>query len=85
MATRPGASRVGGGAFPEHDLPTTLVALTPGPRAPSPEVLRGRLLATDPPLVGRIEDDAFLLDPRTLADDEFKLVARVLADALATA
>jgi len=48
-------------------------------------VLRGRLLTTDPPLVGRIEDDAFLLDPRTLADDECKLVARVLADALATA
>ena len=85
VTTRPGASRVGGGAFPEHDLPTTLVALTPGPGAPSPEVLRGRLLATDPPLVGRIEDDAFLLDPRTLADDEYKLVARVLADALVTA
>jgi len=85
VTTRPGASRVGGGAFPEHDLPTTLVALTPGPGAPSPEVLRGRLLATDPPLVGRIEDDAFLLDPRTLADDEYKLVAQVLADALVTA
>lgn len=78
-----GASRVGGGAFPEHDLPTTLVALTPKPGAPSPEALRARLLETDPPLVGRIEDDAFLLDPRTLADDELKLVARVLEDALA--
>ncbi len=82
VAVIPGASRVGGGAFPEHDLPTTLVALTPAAGAPSPETLRARLLATDPPLVGRIEAGAFLLDPRTLADDEFTLVARVLREAL---
>ena len=82
VAAVPGASRVGGGAFPEHDLPTTLVALTPLGDAPSPDALRERLLATDPPLVGRIEDAAFLLDPRTLADDELRLVAAVLGQAL---
>jgi len=79
----PGASRVGGGAFPEHDLPTTLVSMTPLAGAPSPDALRERLLVTDPPLIGRIEGDAFLLDPRTLAGDELKLVARVLDAALA--
>jgi L-seryl-tRNA(Ser) seleniumtransferase len=79
----PGASRVGGGAFPEHDLPTTLVALSPLAGAPTPDALRERLLATDPPLVGRIEADAFVLDPRTLGDDELKLVAAVLDQALA--
>ena len=82
VSTISGASRVGGGAFPEHDLPTTLVALTGKPGAPSPEGLRRRLLATDPPLVGRIEADAFLLDPRTLADDELRLVATVLRQAV---
>jgi L-seryl-tRNA(Ser) seleniumtransferase len=82
VATCPGASRVGGGAFPEHDLPTTLVSLTPRPGAPSPEALRQRLLATDPPLVARIEEDALLLDPRTLADDELRLVGQVLRQAL---
>ncbi len=82
VRTRPGASRVGGGAFPERDLPTSLVALSPLAGAPSPDELRQRLLATDPPLVGRIEDDAFLLDPRTLADDELPLVAAVLRQAL---
>lgn len=80
----PGASRVGGGAFPERDLPTTLVALTPAPEAPSAETLRQRLLAADPPMVGRIENDAFLLDPRTLADDEFRLVGAILEQAAAT-
>lgn len=82
VKTVPGASRVGGGAFPEHDLPTTLVALTPLGDAPGPDELRRRLLATDPPLAARIEDDAFLLDPRTLLDDEFRLVAEVLRQAL---
>uniref|UniRef100_I2Q2R6 L-seryl-tRNA(Sec) selenium transferase n=1 Tax=Desulfovibrio sp. U5L TaxID=596152 RepID=I2Q2R6_9BACT len=84
VTTAAGASRVGGGAFPEHDLPTTLVALTPLSGAPSAEALRQRLLETEPPLVGRIEDNAFLLDPRTLADDELRLVATVLGQALET-
>ncbi len=82
VAVTPGASRVGGGAFPEHDLPTSLVDLTPRPNAPSPETLRLRLLSTEPPLVGRIENDTFRLDPRTLADDELRLVAAVLRQAV---
>ena len=32
--------------------------------------LASRLRAGDPPLLGRIEDDRLLLDPRTLTDDE---------------
>lgn len=78
----PGASRVGGGAYPERDLPTTLVALRPLAGAPSPDALRQRLLSAEPPLVARTQDDALLLDPRTLADDELKLVAAVLVQAL---
>jgi L-seryl-tRNA(Ser) seleniumtransferase len=81
VSTLPGASRVGGGAYPERDLPTTLVALRPLTGAPSPDALRQRLLAADPPLVARTQDDALLLDSRTLADDELKLVADVLAQA----
>ncbi|MFZ5812103.1 MAG: L-seryl-tRNA(Sec) selenium transferase [Thermodesulfobacteriota bacterium] len=82
-AVRPGTSRVGGGAFPEQDLPTTLVAVTPANPDISAACLRERLLATDPPMVARIEDDALCLDPRTLADDELALAAKVLAQALA--
>ena len=82
VTTLPGASRVGGGAFPERDLPTTLVALSPLPGAPSPNTLRERLLATEPPLIARTQDATLLLDVRTLADDELKLVAAVLRQAL---
>ena len=78
----PGASRVGGGAYPERDLPTSLVALAAIPGAPSPEALRRRLLATDPPLIARIEGEALLLDPRTLDEDELSLAADVLKQAV---
>ena len=79
----PGASRVGGGAFPEHDLPTTLVALSP--RSMTPENLRERLLRTDPPVIARIEREAFCLDPRTLDDANFPELVRTLALALGSA
>jgi L-seryl-tRNA(Ser) seleniumtransferase len=81
VGLRPGMSRVGGGAFPESDLPTSLVALTPlGGR--SVESLRTALLTTDPPLVGRVEEGALCLDPRTLASDEHSLVLSALRQAL---
>ncbi|MEF3697643.1 L-seryl-tRNA(Sec) selenium transferase [Desulfolutivibrio sp.] len=80
--TRPGASRVGGGAFPEEDLATTLVAITPTGAAVTADALRERLLAATPPLVARIEHDTLCLDPRTLADDELTVAAQALVQAL---
>jgi L-seryl-tRNA(Ser) seleniumtransferase len=73
-------SRAGGGAFPERDLPTNLVCLHPA--ACSAEHLKRRLLGADPPLIGRLEDDAFCLDPRTLDDKELPLVVRAVRQAL---
>ena len=84
-STVPGASRVGGGAFPERDLPTTLVRIEPRDAALGADALRQRLLGTDPPLVGRIEDGRFCLDPRTLDKTEFPLAAQSLGQALAQA
>ena len=81
IRTLSGASRVGGGASPEHDLPTTLVVLAPEVDL-EVDALREVLLETDPPLVGRIEHDSLCLDVRTLQPDEFKLVGPVLEQAL---
>jgi L-seryl-tRNA(Ser) seleniumtransferase len=78
---RPGASRTGGGAFPEYDLPTTLVCLESD--AITPDAAREALLHTEPPLVGRVENDALCLDPRTIDDGEFADVARVLTQVYA--
>lgn len=79
VGMKKGFSRVGGGSFPEYDLPGTMVTVSV--RGVPPEALRGALLDTDPPLVARIEDDEFLLDPRTLGSSELKLAARALEQA----
>jgi L-seryl-tRNA(Ser) seleniumtransferase len=81
-ALLPSASRVGGGAFPERDLPTTLVGLKPKAPGLTGDGLRERLLRTDPPVVGRIEADTFCLDPRTLEPEENRLVVAALGQAL---
>ena len=75
-----GESRVGGGAFPERGLPTTLVRVQPQ-RCSVPE-LKQRLLATEPPLIGRLEEDAFCLDVRTVQEHEVAALVRVLDTAL---
>lgn len=78
LELRPGFSRVGGGSFPERDLPTTLVALF----TPSAEHVRKALLRGEIPLMGRVEHDAFLLDPRTLSVEEFPEVVKTIYQAL---
>lgn len=80
---RQDVSRVGGGAFPQYDLPTTLVRLKP--LRCTPTALKTALLETVPPLIGRLEDDAFCLDPRTLDVREYPEVLRVLRQALTAA
>ncbi len=76
-ALLPGESAVGGGAFPGAVLPTTLVALDPGPLGAHGLALRLRL--GDPALVARVADGRVLLDPRTLADAEVDAACAALA------
>jgi L-seryl-tRNA(Ser) seleniumtransferase len=66
-----GSSAVGGGAFPESDLPTTLVTL----EVPSCEAFVERLRRHDPPILARTIDDRVAFDVRTLSDDELSIVA----------
>lgn len=73
-------SRVGGGTYPECGLPTTLVCLYP--EKITAQDLRFRLLKSEPPLIGRLEHEAFCLDPRTLKKSEFPKVVSSLCQAL---
>lgn len=75
-----GESRVGGGAFPERPLPTTLVRIEH--KKYSPDSLKKKLLCGNPPLLGRVEHDALHLDPRTLSDKELLEAAKAVAQAL---
>lgn len=63
-----GNSVVGGGAFPDARLPTTLVALDPAPH--TADELARRLRQGSPAVVARVEADRVLLDPRTLSDSD---------------
>ena len=48
----------------------------------SPQELRDRLLADSPVLIGRVENDAFCLDPRTLRDGDVPAAVALLKRAL---
>ena len=74
-------SRVGGGSFPEQGMKTTLVCIKP--LNCSATELKERLLSVDVPVVGRLEGEYFMLDPRTMDDAEFEITATMLAAALA--
>lgn len=63
-----GRSVAGAGSAPGVDLPTALVSISHP--AASSERLDAGLRASSPPVVARIEDDAVVLDLRTVRPDE---------------
>lgn len=69
-------SEAGGGSLPGVTLPTVVVAFGPHPDWPAHRLER-RFRLGDPPVVGRVKDDRFLLDFRTIRDEDLPaLVAR---------
>ena len=67
----PGESSVGGGAFPEASLPTSLVAMA----AESCEAMLDGLRAHTPPIIARAKDGRVIFDVRTMYDEDFPAVA----------
>jgi L-seryl-tRNA(Ser) seleniumtransferase len=57
-----GHSTIGGGSLPGAMLPTHLIAL----RHPDPDAFSAALRQHNPPVIGRIQDGRFLIDPRTV-------------------
>ncbi len=72
---------VGGGAMPLAELPGFAIAVTPN--RISLQQLTERLRRSVPPVIGRVQDDRLLLDPRTLLPGEEALLATALREALA--
>jgi L-seryl-tRNA(Ser) seleniumtransferase len=77
----PAESTVGGGSLPGERLPTTAVAITQRP-GHAADLLR-RLREHEPPVIGRIEQDRVLLDPRTVLPDEDDALIDAVVAALA--
>jgi L-seryl-tRNA(Ser) seleniumtransferase len=77
-AVIPGQSTVGGGSLPGETLPTFLLALT----THHPDATAARLRQANPPVVGRIQQERLLFDPRTvLPEQEEALLAAIVAGA----
>ena len=74
------ASRAGGGALPLLELPSKCLRVRV--QGLSPNQLEQRLRANSPPIIGRIEDDAYLMDARTIMEDEFSLIAKAFQSIL---
>ena len=75
-----GASQTGSGSLAGRDLPTYLVALRT--EKLSADELARRLRTAETPVVARIQDDAVVLDVRTIGVDEHQIVAEMLKQVL---
>jgi L-seryl-tRNA(Ser) seleniumtransferase len=76
IAVRVTGSRVGGGALPEEELESRAVVFEPRDRTVNE--LEKNLRMNPLPVIGRIEEDRYLLDMRTVADDEVPLIVNIL-------
>jgi len=76
-----GRSMVGGGSLPEEGLPTRVIAI-PAHGGRSVTELAQRLRLGQPPVIGRIEHDQLLLDPRTVAPEDDSALVEAVVTAL---
>ncbi len=70
------ASRAGGGSLPLFELPSKCVGLSISKMTAS--VIEKTLRGNNPPIIGRIEDDIFLMDMRTVQSDELAEIANAV-------
>lgn len=76
-----GCSLAGGGSLPETELPTSLLKIRADKL--SANELTYRLRQQRPALIGRIVDDCFAIDLRTVTLEEARLIPAILSEALA--
>jgi L-seryl-tRNA(Ser) seleniumtransferase len=80
VSIEPGIGRVGGGALPMGDLPGPRVAIHP--RDISAARLEQGLRLGSPPVITLVKEDAVLMDPRTLLDDQPSMIPGLVQEAL---
>jgi L-seryl-tRNA(Ser) seleniumtransferase len=75
-------SRVGGGALPLQELPTRCAGIEID--GISANGIERRMREHVPPVIGRIEDDCFVLDFRTVRDDDLDIIVSAIRSLLTT-
>jgi L-seryl-tRNA(Ser) seleniumtransferase len=76
LEVQPSASFVGGGAAPDAEIPTWVIAIRG--REQSAETLLQALRRNQPPILARISEDRVLLDLRTILPDEEAILEKAL-------
>ena len=76
-----GLSTVGGGSLPGETLASWLLSLELTGENGGAEAVARKLRQGNPPVVGRIENDQVLLDPRTVLPEEDEALLRVVSQA----
>jgi L-seryl-tRNA(Ser) seleniumtransferase len=74
------SSKAGGGALPLLNLPSQGLRLTV--EGMTPNAIEKYLRNNELPIIGRIEEDMFIMDLRTIQDDEFSIIKKALEDML---
>ena len=75
------SSKAGGGSLPMLDLPSRCLGLTVD--GTSVNAVERWMRNSNPPIIGRIENDRFIVDPRTLQEEELDIIEKAFADMLA--
>jgi L-seryl-tRNA(Ser) seleniumtransferase len=70
------SSKTGGGALPLMELPSLCVGIQI--KGVSPNALEKMMRHHEPPIIGRIEDDMFVMDFRTIQEDELSIIETAL-------
>jgi L-seryl-tRNA(Ser) seleniumtransferase len=73
-------SRPGGGSFPELDLATRCITVQP--KTMSVSRLETNMRLSTPAVIARIEDNKYILDPRTIQDGQEPVISSTLAKVL---
>jgi L-seryl-tRNA(Ser) seleniumtransferase len=71
-------SKAGGGSLPLLELPSCCVGIQM--TGLSANALEKALRRNNPPIIGRIENDVFIIDPRTVLEDELDVIAAAIHD-----
>jgi L-seryl-tRNA(Ser) seleniumtransferase len=74
-----GETMVGGGSLPGGSLPTRLVAIGWGKKGAAQEIAK-KLRHHEVPVIGRIDKNTLLLDPRTVLPEEDEIILEALKE-----
>jgi len=75
------SSKAGGGSLPLLDLPSCCTGVSVHGR--SANAIERWMRNHTTPIIGRIENDRFIMDPRTLQEEELDIIEKAFADMLA--